>query len=176
MVPLCAAKLRCSGNRQGIENVMGIEIERKFLVTGDAWRQASKVRSIRQGYLAVGTTNTIRIRIADAEAWLGIKGKAVGGARPEFEYPVPLAEAEQLLTLTPYQVIEKTRYVLPHDGLVWEVDEFHGANQGLIVAEVELETVDQAITLPDWVGKEVTDDPRYRNALLCQHPYTEWHA
>lgn len=154
---------------------MGIEIERKFLVAGDAWRQAPRSRSIRQGYLAVSNINTIRIRIADDQGWLGIKGRTVAGARPEFEYPVPLDEAEQQLHLSPYPIIEKTRYVLPFEGLTWEVDEFHGANQGLVVAEVELDTFDQEIKLPNWVRDEVTDDPRYRNAQLCQHPFTQWH-
>ncbi len=153
---------------------MGIEIERKFMVTGDAWRDAPQRRAMRQAYLAIQPQNTVRVRIAEADAWLTIKGPNQAGIKPEFEYAIPLADAEILVQLSPYPVIEKVRHYYPYEGLVWEVDEFAGANAGLIVAEVELDRVDQDVPLPDWIGTEVTGDPRYLNAQLCQHPYRDW--
>ena len=107
-------------------------------------------------------------------AVLTVKGAAQGAARPEFEYEIPLADAKELLRLCEKPLIEKTRYRVESGGLVWEVDEFHGVNEGLVVAECELEAEDQAIARPDWVGEEVTDDPRYYNANLVARPYRDW--
>lgn len=153
---------------------MNIEIERKFLVASDDWQPANRKMTIRQAYLAIGETSTIRVRLSDEAAWLTIKGKTVGIVRPEFEYELPLTEAEEIAQLSPYPVIEKTRYFVDHDGLTWEIDVFAGANEGLIVAEVELERADQSVEIPDWVGPEVTGDYRYHNAYMCRHPYNTW--
>lgn len=151
---------------------MGIEIERKFLVRGDAWR-AGTASTIRQGYLARDGV-TVRVRREDDRGLLTLKGPAVGLSRPEFEYEIPAGEAEELLALCAEPPIEKTRYRLVHAGRTWEVDEFHGANAGLIVAEVEIESEQAVIELPDWVDREVSADPRYRNSYLAAVPYSVW--
>lgn len=153
---------------------MGIEIERKFLVTGDQWRQGAGVR-YSQGYLSRDKARTVRVRVAGDKAFLTIKGVSRGAARAEFEYEIPVAEAEQLLELSDGPLIRKLRYKVRHDGLTWEVDEFLGDNTGLVVAEVELTSEDQTFTKPSWVGKEVTDDQRYYNSNLASHPYSQWH-
>ena len=152
---------------------MGLEIERKFRVRGEGWRDAPAVL-FRQGYLSRDPARTVRVRIAGDQAFLTIKGKGTGIARAEFEYPLPLADADTLLALCDGPLIEKTRRCITHDGLVWEVDEFLGENAGLIVAELELTSVDQPFSKPDWVGEEVSDDPRYFNAQLSVHPYSRW--
>jgi adenylate cyclase len=152
---------------------MATEIERKFLVVGDAWRQAHPTR-ICQGYLNRDKERTVRVRIAGQQAFLTIKGKSVGASRPEFEYAIPLADAEQLLLLCDGPVLEKNRHVLVHEGTTWEVDEFLGANAGLVVAEVELEHEDQPFAHPAWLGAEVTADPRYFNSNLAVEPYANW--
>ncbi len=154
---------------------MGIEIERKFLVQGDEWRHAGGV-AIRQGYLNRDEARTVRVRIAGQSAWLTIKGASQGPLRSEFEYAIPLDDAEQLLALCEPWPIEKIRRHIGHAGFVWEVDEFLGANAGLVIAEIELETVDQVFEHPDWVGAEVTDDARYFNSRLSLNPYTHWNA
>jgi adenylate cyclase len=154
---------------------MGIEIERKFLVRGDAWRTDAIGTAYRQGYLHADADRTVRVRVAGPQAWLTIKGPTTGARRLEYEYPIPLADAEELLVhLCGRPLIEKVRYRIPHGGLIWEVDELEGGNAGLVLAEVELTREDQAITLPPWVGEEVTGDPRYYNASLAQRPYTQW--
>lgn len=154
---------------------MAIEIERKFLVIGDAWRSLGQGTLYRQGYIARGQGRTVRVRTAGDQGYLTIKGASVSLARPEFEYPIPLADAETMLaTLCDRPLIEKNRYRITWDGLVWEVDEFLGENQGLILAEVELTSPTQAITLPNWVGDEVTHDSRYYNASLVTHPFSRW--
>ena len=147
---------------------MGIEIERKFLLKHDGWRaQAGAGSAIVQGYLVRDPARTVRVRIAGDHAFLTVKGVASGAARAEFEYPIPIEDAQVLLdTLCLSGVIAKTRYRVPIDDVVWEIDEFHGANAGLILAEVELPHEHHPITLPDWVGDEVTTDPRYTNAVL----------
>lgn len=155
---------------------MGVEIERKFLLRNRDWfaRIYSSAR-IRQGYLANEADVTVRIRTVGNEAWLTIKGPARGMSRPEFEYPIPRADAEQMLAnLCRKPLIEKTRYWLNHGDHTWEIDVFEGDNTGLVVAEVELDTVDEDVELPSWVGKEVTDDPRYLNASLVKRPYRQW--
>ncbi len=154
---------------------MPVEIERKFLVTCDAWRaEATGSRRIVQGYLASDPTRAVRIRIAGDEAWLTIKGAASGISRAEFEYPVPAADAGEMLALCLPGSIEKIRHLVPHDNQLWEVDEFLGDNAGLVIAEIELDAPEQAIVLPSWAGCDVTHDPRYLNANLAKHPYRQW--
>lgn len=152
---------------------MGTEIERKFLVTGTAWRTADGQRIV-QGYLNRDKQRTVRVRIAGAQAFLTIKGMTSGATRAEFEYPIPLADAEALLALCDGPLIDKIRHRVGHDGLVWEVDEFLGDNAGLVVAEVELVHEDQPVALPPWVGAEVTTDHRYFNSSLATHPFGRW--
>lgn len=154
---------------------MAVEIERKFLVDGDAWRNAARERMVmRQGYLG-GDRCSIRVRIAEDSANLNLKSRELGCRRLEFEYEIPRDEAEELLeSLASGHLVEKIRHLVDQGGLTWEVDEFVGANEGLIVAEVELDHEDQAIDLPDWVGQEVTDDERYYNARLARRPFSEW--
>ena len=154
---------------------MGQEIERKFLVAGEAWRRLGEGTPYRQGYLANRKTHTVRVRIAGETGFLTVKGATVGATRLEFEYQIPAADAEALLdTLCERPLIEKTRTRIDLDGLTWEIDEFAGDNAGLIIAEVELEREDQEIRLPDWIGDEVTGDPRYYNANLIAHPFKDW--
>lgn len=155
---------------------MAIEIERKFLVVGDTWRATAQGTAYRQGYLCNRTESNVRIRIGGNAAWLTIKGKTVGMSRPEFEYPLPLADAEELLRLCQQPLIEKTRYCVEHAGHTWEVDVFGGDNAGLVMAEIELQDPGQVFDIPDWVGKEVTQDPRYYNACLQLNPYRQWSA
>jgi adenylate cyclase len=152
---------------------MAIEIERKFLVCGSAWRAGTSTL-FRQGYLNRDKERTVRVRIAGSKAFLTIKGISSGAARAEFEYEIPLADAGQLLLLCDGPLIEKTRYVVAHAGMLWEVDEFHGANSGLVVAEIELESAAQQFDKPAWVGREVTADKRYFNSSLAVKPYTSW--
>jgi len=154
---------------------MAQEIERKFLLTGDGWRGLVEGVEYRQGYLCASKERSVRVRIAGAKGFLTVKGATVGAARSEYEYEVPLADAREMLdTLCPQPQIEKKRYTIPWGGVVWEIDEFFGLNQGLIVAEIELATEDQPFARPDWIGREVTGDPRYYNASLCQVPYSTW--
>lgn len=153
---------------------MGIEIERKFLVEGDEWRVPSTSSRFQQGYLSTVPERTVRVRVVDDAAWLTIKGLTVGASRNEFEYEIPADDGRQLLALCEQPIIEKERHVLTVDGHTWEVDEFRGVNSGLVIAEVELESEDEAVELPGWVGEEVTGDPRYYNANLIAHPYTTW--
>ncbi|PIV81532.1 adenylate cyclase [bacterium CG17_big_fil_post_rev_8_21_14_2_50_64_8] len=153
---------------------MGWEIERKFLVRGDDWRAGARGELCRQGYLSSAPERVVRVRIMGVRANLTIKGLAVGLTRPEFEYAIPPREAEELLKLCEQPLIEKTRYRVSHAGLVWEVDEFHGANAGLVLAECELEAEEQAIIAPDWVGEDVSGDSRYFNANLVNHPFSAW--
>jgi adenylate cyclase len=154
---------------------VAIEIERKFLVVGDEWRSLGGGTVYRQGYIVSGRGRTVRVRVAGDRAYLTIKGPAAGFARSEFEYSIPLADATELLdTLCDRPLIEKTRHKIDWAGLVWEVDEFAGENQGLIIAEVELTDPHQSITQPDWIGEEVTGDPRYYNSNLTKYPFTRW--
>ena len=154
---------------------MAQEIERKFLVTGDAWRKLAKGAVYRQGYLSTVQERTVRVRTVGEKGYLTVKGLSVGAKRAEFEYEIPVTDADVMLDeLCEQPLIEKTRYKIPFDGLIWEVDEFASDNEGLIVAEVELSDEDQEIRLPDWIGEEVTDDLRYYNANLIAHPYKSW--
>ena len=154
---------------------MGVEIERKFLVLDERWRTLGQGVSLRQGYLSSHPERVVRVRIEGDAAMLTIKGRSVGASRGEWEYPIPLADAEQFLALLCEQpLIEKKRYRIEHQGMLWEVDEFFGANAGLVVAEIELDSEDQPFSKPDWLGAEVTDDARYFNANLIKHPFSEW--
>lgn len=152
---------------------MALEIERKFLVTGDAWRQGPGTL-LSQGYLNRDKQRTVRVRIAGEQAFLTVKGANQGATRAEFEYPIPLADATQLLALCDGPTVEKIRRVVQFEGFAWEVDEFLGQNAGLVVAEIELESEDQVFARPAWVGLEVTDDARYYNSRLATHPYCDW--
>ncbi|MBE9182658.1 CYTH domain-containing protein [Oculatella sp. LEGE 06141] len=154
---------------------MAIEIERKFLVTGNDWRSLSKGIVYRQGYVSSEPGRTVRVRVAGDIGYLTIKGATRGVSRSEFEYVIPLADAEDLLeNLCDRPLIEKVRYKIPIGTVVWEVDEFLGDNQGLIVAEVELTAADQIIDRPTWLGEEVSHDVRYFNASLAKHPFSRW--
>ena len=154
---------------------MGKEIERKFLVKGDSWKSLAKGTRYRQGYLNSVKERTVRVRTVGDKGFLTIKGITTGASRTEYEYPIPVPDAEGMLNdLCEKPLIEKNRYKIKDRNLTWEVDEFFGENQGLIVAEVELESEGQAYEKPAWVGEEVTGDPRYFNANLIKHPYTKW--
>lgn len=155
---------------------MKAEIERKFLVNEKWHAVASKANGIyiAQGYLNSDISRTVRVRIKGEQGYLTIKGKNNGISRQEFEYPIPLADAKELLKLCPAPIIEKTRYILPLDNLKWEIDVFHGANDGLIIAEIELPTEDYSFNKPNWIEKEVSDDPRYYNSSLAKTPFSCW--
>jgi len=153
-----------------------LEIERKFLVIDERWReQADNGVHFRQGYLIGAKQASVRVRIEGTEANLNIKGMTLGIRRQEYEYSIPLAEAEELLdTLCERPLIEKTRYTLHCGNHLWEIDCFEGDNEGLVVAEIELGHAEEAFERPVWLGREVSDDPRYYNVCLAKHPYKEW--
>lgn len=154
---------------------MGVEIERKFLVRGDRWKSLGQGVLLRQGYLSSSPERTVRIRIEGESAMLTIKGKSSGATRSEWEYAIPLADAQAFLdTLCERPIIEKKRYRIPFEGMVWEVDEFFGENAGLVVAEIELTAENQVFAKPDWIAEEVTQDPRYFNSSLIRNPYSRW--
>jgi len=154
---------------------MAVEIERKFLVTGEAWRDAPAVYFC-QGYLNRAKARTVRIRIAGERGCLTIKGENTGATRAEFEYEIPLGDARELLNLCDGPLIEKYRRKLQHGGDLWEVDEFLGENAGLVVAEIELQSESQTFVKPNWVGDEVTHDARYYNSNLVSNPYKKWNS
>ena len=154
---------------------MGIEIERKFLINPAKLPKLTNGYTIKQGYIPTRDFTTVRIRIQDKEAFLTIKGKSVGASRLEFEYPIPLSDAESMLeSLCAVSHIDKTRYLLVHEGHTWEVDVFEGLNKGLILAEIELSCEDEAFVLPEWVREEVTHDVKYFNSQLIENPYLRW--
>jgi adenylate cyclase len=155
---------------------MALEIERKFLVRSDAWRSEVQSRELlRQGYLSSGSRCSIRARVAGEQAWLNLKAKRSGMTRLEFEYPIPLADADEILReLCNGPLLEKYRHRIPAGGHVWEIDEFLGDNAGLIVAEIELPDEAAEFERPAWLGPEVTQDERYYNFNLASHPYTQW--
>lgn len=154
---------------------MGIEIERKFLLAGDAWRSLGQAVLLRQGYLSSTRERVVRVRIEGEQAMLTIKGANVGATRGEWEYPIPLADAAELLDgLCEQPLIEKYRRRIDFAGNVWEVDEFLGANAGLVVAEIELSSEQQAFDKPEWIAEEVTDDLRYFNSNLIKQPFSTW--
>ena len=152
------------------------EIERKFLVSGDFKGEAVSSSRIRQAYINQVGEHTVRIRIRDEKAFLTIKGPSFDGglSRFEWEIGIPVPDAEQLLELRVTAIIDKRRYLVPFEGHTFEVDEFYGDNEGLVMAEVELSDPDEACALPSWLGQEVTGDPRYSNSHLSRHPFKEW--
>ena len=154
---------------------MGQEIERKFLVKGDDWRDGTKPAHTCQGYLLSGTNCTVRVRLMDEQAFLTVKGQSEGIRRLEYEYEIPAADAKEILTLLCMKpCIEKNRYKVTYAGTKWEIDEFLKDNEGLVVAEVELESEGQLVELPPWVSEEVSDDPRYGNYNLVKQPFSRW--
>jgi len=163
---------------------MPIEIERKFLVTGDGWRAAAHaVLPMAQGYINdIGAMDrgeqkaSVRVRIQGDEAFLNLKSRELGSTRQEFDYPIPPDDARALLALCVGGVIDKRRHLVRHEGQLWEVDEFLGDNAGLVVAEIELSSADELFALPQWAGREVTDESRYYNLALASHPYAVWSA
>ena len=154
---------------------MAKEIERKFLVQGDTWRNLAEGRYYCQGYIPTQGKQTVRVRMIDEQGYLTLKGPVVGISRSEFEYKIPGADAQKILAeLCQKPFIEKYRYRIPIDEVIWEVDEFLGENQGLILAEVELTHAEQTVDLPDWIGPEVSGNPRYYNSNLVRNPFKEW--
>ncbi len=155
---------------------MGLEIERKFLIDKNVLGPLKNGYQIKQGYIKTVDFTTVRVRIRDKEAFLTLKSKNKGTTRLEFEYPIPLQDANEMLeNLCQSALVEKTRYLVEHEGHTWEVDIFEGANQGLIIAEIELKSEDESFVLPKWVKEEVSHDARYYNSNLIEHPYSKWH-
>lgn len=152
---------------------MGIEIERKFLVNKKKWNKPDNGCLYTQAYLAKEGC-TLRVRIAETKAYITIKGPTVGCSRKEFEYEIPIADAQDMMKLTLYPPIVKIRYMQEIGGKIWEIDEFLDSNEGLIVAEIELNSEQESFVKPEWVEKEVTSDKRYTNASLSKHPYKAW--
>ena len=155
---------------------MSIEIERKFLIINDNWKQLpSQKADYTQGYFTTNKKCSIRVRVTGDTASINIKSATLGIYRSEFDYPIPVNDARELLdTLCIHPLIEKTRYKILYDNHTWEVDVFSGENEGLIVAEIELKSIDEEFTKPDWIGEEVSDDPRYYNVCLVERPYKNW--
>lgn len=155
---------------------MGIEIERKFLLKNDAWKKSNaKPLVLKQGYIKNSKKGVVRIRTCDSTGFITVKGETRNASRLEYEYEIPVKDAEEMLDkLCDKPLVEKKRYNIDHGGFQWSVDQFLGANLGLVVAEIELETEDQAFDRPSWLGKEVTGDPRYFNSNLITTPYSDW--
>jgi len=154
---------------------MGQEIERKFLVADESWREGAEGTSVRQGFLSTAPERTVRVRAAGGRGTLTIKSKSVGARRAEYEYEIPHADAEELLdTVCERPLIEKVRYIVARGPHTWEIDVFEGDNLGLVVAEIELGSEDETFARPDWLGVEVTDDPRYFNSNLVAYPFKDW--
>ena len=153
---------------------MGLEIERKFLVDFNSIENINKSIYIKQGYILNSPEKVVRVRLSDEACYLTIKGENSGMSRPEFEYEIPRDEAEYLLDNMCLDIIEKTRHIVCIFGDMWEIDEFHGSNDGLIVAEVEIPSEEYDLSLPKWILEEVTDDARYYNSNLAITPYKEW--
>ena len=154
---------------------MPTEIERKFLVVSEDYKKFGQPIVIRQGFLSTEKERVVRVRVAGEKAYVTIKGISKGAVRAEFEYEIPGEDAQFMLDhLCRKPLIEKTRYKVYYEGFTWEVDEFYGDNEGLVVAEIELESEEQVFPKPEWLGEEVTSDPRYYNANLVKHPYREW--
>lgn len=155
---------------------MPLEIERKFLVDKSIWANTEKPQGnfIRQGYILTDPNKTIRVRLTDEKAFLTIKGKSIGATRAEFEYEIPQIEAKELLDNFAESELSKTRYKIVFEGKTWEIDEFYGDNEGLVVAEIELESEDETFDKPNWVSDEVTEDARYFNSNLTKNPYKNW--
>lgn len=154
---------------------MSQEIERKFLLKNTDWENlVEKQTSIKQGYLNSNKYRNVRVRITNNLAVLTVKGITQNMTRQEFEYEIPLEDAQALLSLCEKPLIEKTRYIVPYGNKIWEIDKFYGDNQGLIVAEIELSNEKEVFTIPNWVGEEVTQDTRYYNSSLITRPFKDW--
>ena len=153
---------------------MPLEIERKFLVTSDDYKLSAKIVDIKQAYLSADENMAIRVRLEGIQASINIKSKASERINHEFEYVIPLDEAQSLIRMSSYLVIEKTRHMVKYEGKTWEVDEFHADNEGLTVAEIELDDEDEVFEKPPWLGKEVTADYRYLNSNLAKKPFASW--
>lgn len=154
---------------------MGVEIERKFLIDKNSLGPLSNGYQIKQGYIQTIDLTTVRVRIRDEEAFLTLKSKNQGTSRLEFEYPIPLKDANEMLSKFCHSArVEKTRYLISHQGHTWEIDVFEGENKGLVVAEIELQSEDETFILPKWVKEEVSNDARYYNANLIEYPYSQW--
>lgn len=153
---------------------MPLEIERKFLVDVQKWNPTVEGTRLIQAYLSIDPNPTVRVRIAGEKAYLTIKGRTKTISRPEFEYEIPVNEAQDMITLAISNPVEKIRYKILHKGFLWEVDFFSGKNEGLVIAELELESEDQSFLRPDWLLAEVSGDRRYYNSYLSEHPFQEW--
>ncbi len=155
---------------------MALEVEHKFLLANDSWRkQIDHSVHYKQGYLSSSPMSSVRVRISDSQAWLNIKSATIGNHRQEFEYEIPLSDANTILDdLCHKPLIEKIRHIVHHDAHTWEIDEFMGDNAGLIVAEVELSQIGESFVKPAWIGEEVTDDLRYYNNNLSKNPFKDW--
>lgn len=155
---------------------MATEIERKFLVRDDTWRaQAAPGIFYRQGYMSSTPASSIRVRCGGGQGFINLKSATLGVTRKEYDYPIPESDANEMLDMfCTGPLIEKTRYLVKHGGHVWEVDVFAGDNEGLVVAEIELDDADEFFALPGWAGEEVSHDPRYYNVCLVSHPYKNW--
>lgn len=155
---------------------MATEIEHKYIVVNDSYLQGySKKVYYKQGYLTTTPSCTVRVRIADTQAYLTIKGENKGASRPEYEYAIPIEQAQSMLnTMCTTPIVEKTRYIYEHQGHTWEIDRFAGDNEGLVMAEIELNDEKESYELPPFVGKNVTGIARYYNSCLSQHPYSQW--
>jgi adenylate cyclase len=155
---------------------MGLEIERKFLINGDYKKHAVKSLTIKQGYISTVHGITVRVRLKDKKGYLTIKGSTgeSGLSRYEWEKEIAYEEADELLSLCDSGIIDKTRYIIPAGNYTWEVDEFHGENEGLVMAEIELKSESDTFSVPDWLGQEVTGDLRYYNSYIAKNPFTSW--
>lgn len=153
---------------------MNIEIERKFLLRNNLWKEGATGIHYKQAYLTEKGDNTVRVRMEGDKAKLTIKSKATNISRMEFEYDIPVEDAQQLFTIAKTAAVEKYRYKIPYAGNIWEVDEFLGENEGLVVAEIELKSEDQPFEKPSWIGAEVSGDKRYTNANLARFPFKKW--
>ncbi len=153
---------------------MAAEIERKFLVKSGSWREGPAGEWICQGYLCTDPERTVRVRVKGDRGYLTVKGASRGIERAEFEYPVPLEDAKALLAMCRGPLLEKVRHERQVGGHLWEIDEFRGENEGLVIAEIELEEEGEEFEMPEWAGEEVSEDPRYYNACLARHPWREW--
>jgi len=155
---------------------MAKEIERKFTIINDSWKQAATGSSrFRQGYMGTDEKASVRIRLEDNKANINIKSATLGIQRQEYEYDIPVTDANEMLdTLCHKPLIEKTRHYVQHEGKTWEIDVFQGDNQGLVIAEIELDAEDESFALPDWAGEDVSHDTRYYNVCLVNHPYKDW--
>lgn len=154
---------------------MGLEIEKKFLIKNDNWKEiVLEQKEISQGYLSASPNRTVRVRIMGKVGFLTIKSKSKGSVRSEFEYEIPLDDAKELMELCEKPILAKTRHWVKHENHTWEIDVFEKENKGLVVAEIELTREDESFLIPDWIGKEVTEETKYYNSQLIENPYSNW--